>query len=311
MQWRGRRQSSNIEDRRGMGGGGGGMRFPGGLGGGMGGGGMRRGGGMGIFGILILLGVCWLLGINPLALLSGDLGSGGGYVEEQPTQSAGGGNLSSPQEEEMKDFVAVVLAETEDTWNTILPQIGEQYREPKLVLFSGGAQSGCGFAQSAVGPFYCPADEKVYLDLGFFEELSRRLGAPGDFAQAYVIAHEVGHHVQTVLGIENQVRQARANMSESEGNALSVQVELQADCFAGVWAHDAHQKSGLLEPGDIEEALGAASAVGDDTLQRQSTGHVVPDSFTHGSSAQRTRWFETGYRNGNVEDCDTFNASNL
>ena len=309
MQWRGRRQSSNIEDRRGMGGGGG-MRFPGGLGGGMGGGGMRRGGGMGIFGILILLGVCWLLGINPLALLSGDSG-GGGYVEEQPTQSAGGGNLSSPQEEELKDFVAVVLAETEDTWNKILPQIGEQYREPKLVLFSGGAQSGCGFAQSAVGPFYCPADEKVYLDLGFFEELSRRLGAPGDFAQAYVIAHEVGHHVQTVLGIENQVRQARANMSESEGNALSVQVELQADCFAGVWAHDAHQKSGLLEPGDIEEALGAASAVGDDTLQRQSTGHVVPDSFTHGSSAQRTRWFETGYRNGNIEDCDTFNASNL
>jgi uncharacterized protein len=310
MQWRGRRQSSNIEDRRGMGGGGG-MRFPGGLGGGMGGGGMRRGGGMGIFGILILLGVCWLLGINPLALLSGDLGSGGGYVEEQPTQSAGGGNFSSPQEEELKDCVAVVLAETEDTWNTILPQIGEQYREPKLVLFSGGAQSGCGFAQSAVGPFYCPADEKVYLDLSFFEELSRRLGAPGDFAQAYVIAHEVGHHVQTVLGIENQVRQARANMSESEGNALSVQVELQADCFAGVWAHDAHQKSGLLEPGDIEEALGAASAVGDDTLQRQSTGHVVPDSFTHGSSAQRTRWFETGYRNGNIEDCDTFNASNL
>jgi len=309
MQWRGRRQSSNIEDRRGMGGGGG-MRFPGGLGGGMGGGGMRRGGGMGIFGILILFGVCWLLGINPLALLSGDPG-GGGYVEEQPPQSAGGGNFSSPQEEELKDFVAVVLAETEDTWNKILPQIGEQYREPKLVLFSGGAQSGCGFAQSAVGPFYCPADEKVYLDLGFFEELSRRLGAPGDFAQAYVIAHEVGHHVQTVLGIENQVRQARANMSESEGNALSVQVELQADCFAGVWAHDAHQKSGLLEPGDIEEALGAASAVGDDTLQRQSTGHVVPDSFTHGSSAQRTRWFETGYRSGNIEDCDTFNASSL
>jgi uncharacterized protein len=310
MQWRGRRQSGNIEDRRGSGGGMGGLRFPGGLGGGLGGGGMRRGGGMGIFGILILLGVCWLLGINPLALLSGDPGGGGGYVEEQPTQSAGGG-FASPQEEELKDFVAVVLAETEDTWNTILPQIGKQYREPKLVLFSGGAQSGCGFAQSAVGPFYCPADEKVYLDLSFFEELSRRLGAPGDFAQAYVIAHEVGHHVQTVLGIEGQVRQARANMSESEGNALSVQVELQADCFAGVWAHDAHQKSGLLEPGDIEEALGAASAVGDDTLQRQSTGHVVPDSFTHGSSAQRTRWFETGYRKGNIEDCDTFNTSNL
>ena len=306
MRWKGRRQSSNIEDRRGMGGGMGGMRFPGGLGGGFGGGGMRRGGGIGIFGILILLGIAWLLGINPLALLSGDLG-GGGYVE-QPQQSAGGGTLASPQEEELKEFVAVVLAETEDTWNQIL---GQQYREPKLVLFSGGAQSGCGFAQSAVGPFYCPADEKVYIDLTFFDELSRRFGAPGDFAQAYVIAHEVGHHVQTVLGIEEKVRQARANMSDSEGNALSVRVELQADCFSGVWAHDAHQKSGLLEPGDIEEALGAASAVGDDTLQKQAGGRVMPDSFTHGSSEQRTRWFETGYRSGDINDCDTFSASSL
>lgn len=311
MQWRGRRQSGNIEDRRGAGGGmGGGMRIPG-LGGGMGGGGMRRGGGMGLFGILILLGIAWLLGINPLSLLSGEMGSGGGGYVEQPQQSAGGGTFASPQEEEMKEFVAVVLAETEDTWHRILPQIDAQYREPKLVLFSGGTQSGCGFAQSAVGPFYCPADEKVYIDLSFFDELSRRFGAPGDFAQAYVIAHEVGHHVQTVLGIEGQVRKARADMSETEANALSVAVELQADCFAGVWAHDAHQKSGLLEPGDIEEALGAASAVGDDTLQKQAGGRVVPDSFTHGSSAQRTRWFETGYRNGNIEDCDTFNASSL
>jgi uncharacterized protein len=308
MRWKGRRQSSNIEDRRGMGGGMGGMRFPGGLGGGgFGGGGMRRGGGIGIFGILILLGIAWLLGINPLALLSGDLGGGGGYVE-QPQQSAGGGTFASPQEEELKEFVAVVLAETEDTWNQIL---GQQYREPKLVLFSGGAQSGCGFAQSAVGPFYCPADEKVYIDLTFFDELSRRFGAPGDFAQAYVIAHEVGHHVQTVLGIEEKVRQARANMSESEGNALSVRVELQADCFSGVWAHDAHQKSGLLEPGDIEEALGAASAVGDDTLQKQAGGRVMPDSFTHGSSEQRTRWFETGYRSGDINDCDTFGSDQL
>jgi uncharacterized protein len=312
MRWKGRRQSGNIEDRRGMGGGMGGMggmRFPGGLGGGMGGGRMRRGGGIGIFGILILLGIAWLMGINPLALLSGDLGGGGGYVEQQ--QSAGGGTFSSPQEEEMKEFVGVVLAETEDTWNRILPQIGTDYREPTLVLFSGGAQSGCGFAQSAVGPFYCPADEKVYIDLSFFDELSRRFGAPGDFAQAYVIAHEVGHHVQTVLGIEEQVRKARANMSESDGNALSVRVELQADCFSGVWAHDAHQKSGLLEPGDIEEALGAAAAVGDDTLQKQAGGRVMPDSFTHGSSEQRTRWFETGYRSGNIEDCDTFSANNL
>jgi hypothetical protein len=285
------------------------MRFPGGLGGGMGGG-MRRGGGLGIFGILILLGIAWLLGINPLSLLSGDLdpGGGGGYVEQQ---SAGGGSVSSAQEEEMKEFVSVVLAETEDTWHRILPEVGKQYREPKLVLFSGGAQSGCGFAQSAVGPFYCPADEKVYLDLSFFEELAQRFGAPGDFAQAYVIAHEVGHHVQTVLGIEDQVGKARAGMSESEANALSVRVELQADCFAGVWAHDAHQQSGLLEPGDIEEALGAASAVGDDTLQKQAGGRVVPDSFTHGSSEQRTRWFETGYRSGKIEGCDTFNTNNL
>jgi len=311
MRWKGRRQSSNIEDRRGMGGGFGGMRFPGGLGGGgFGGGRVRRGGGIGLFGILILLGIAWLLGINPLALLSGELGGGGGYYEQQQ-QTAGGGTFSSPQQDELKEFVAVVLAETEDTWNRILPQIGAQYREPRLVLFSGGAQSGCGFAQSAVGPFYCPADEKVYIDLSFFDELSRRFGAPGDFAQAYVIAHEVGHHVQTVLGIEEQVRKARANMSESQGNALSVRVELQADCFAGVWANDAHQTSGLLEPGDIEEALGAASAVGDDTLQQQAGGRVVPDSFTHGSSAQRTRWFETGYRSGNIEDCDTFSANSL
>lgn len=301
MRWKGRRQSSNIEDRRGMGGGMGGMRFPGGLGGGFGGGRVRRGGGIGIFGILILLGIAWLMGINPLALLSGDLSGGGGYVERQ--QSAGGGTFSSPRDEELKEFVAVVLADTEDTWNQIL---GQEYREPTLVLFSGGAQSGCGFAQSAVGPFYCPADEKVYIDLSFFDELSRRFGAPGDFAQAYVIAHEVGHHVQTVLGIEEQVRKARANMSETEGNVLSVQVELQADCFSGIWANRAHQERGLLEPGDIEEALGAASAVGDDTLQKQAGGRVVPDSFTHGSSAQRTRWFETGYRSGNVEDCDTF-----
>jgi predicted metalloprotease len=289
----------------------GGMRFPGGLGGGLGGGigrGRMRGGGLGIGGIIILFIIAWLLGINPLALLSGDLGTGtSGYVEEQTA----GGSFSSPQEEELKEFVSVVLADTEETWNQILPEIGAEYREPKLVLFSGGAQSGCGFAQSAVGPFYCPADEKVYVDLTFFDELSRRFGAPGDFAQAYVIAHEVGHHVQTVLGIEEQVRQARSGMSQSDSNALSVRVELQADCFAGVWANRAHRERGLLEPGDIEEALGAASAVGDDTLQRQAGGRVVPDSFTHGSAEQRARWFETGYRSGNAADCDTFSANNL
>ncbi|WP_119300061.1 KPN_02809 family neutral zinc metallopeptidase [Dongia deserti] len=306
MLWKGRRQSRNIEDRRGMGG----MRFPGGLGGGLGGGyrrGGMRGGGLGLGGIIILFIIAWALGINPLALLSGDFGSGS-YIEQQ---TAGGGTFSSPQEEDLKQFVAVVLADTEDTWHHLLPEIGAQYREPKLVLFSGGAQSGCGFAQSAVGPFYCPADEKVYLDLTFFDELSRRFGAPGDFAQAYVIAHEVGHHVQTVLGIEEQVSRARAGMSQSESNALSVRVELQADCFAGVWANRAHQERGLIERGDIEEALTAASAVGDDTLQKRSSGRVVPDSFTHGSAAQRVRWFETGYRSGNITDCDTFRAKTL
>jgi len=304
MLWKGRRQSGYIEDRRGMGGG---MRFPGGgLGGGFGGGRMR-GGGLGIGGIVILFIIAWALGINPLALLSGDLGSGG-YVEQEQMS---GGSFSSPQDEELKQFVSVVLADTEDTWHKLLPQIGAQYREPKLVLFSGGAQSACGFAQSAVGPFYCPGDEKVYLDLDFFDELSRRFGAPGDFAEAYVIAHEVGHHVQNVLGIEGQVSKVRSGMSETDANALSVRVELQADCFAGVWANHANQDRGLIEAGDIEEALTAASAVGDDTLQKQSTGRVMPDSFTHGSAAQRTRWFETGYRSGDITDCDTFSANTL
>lgn len=301
MLWKGRRQSSNIQDRRGMGG----MRFPGGLGG-LGGGigrGRMRGGGLGLGGIIILFIIAWVLGINPLALLTGEPG----YVEEQTA----GGTFSSPQEEELKEFVSVVLADTEDTWHQLLPEIGVQYREPKLVLFSGGAQSGCGFAQSAVGPFYCPADEKVYLDLDFFDELSRRFGAPGDFAQAYVVAHEVGHHVQTVLGIEEQVRKARSGMSQDESNALSVRVELQADCLSGVWANRAHRERGLIEPGDIEEALTAASAVGDDTLQKRSSGRVVPDSFTHGSAEQRTRWFETGYRSGKITDCDTFSAKSL
>ncbi|HET6161877.1 MAG TPA: neutral zinc metallopeptidase [Dongiaceae bacterium] len=301
MLWKGRRQSSNIEDRRGMGGG---MRFPG-LGGGYRGGGMR-GGGLGIGGIVVLFIIAWALGINPLTLLSGDLGSGGYETEQTAGKSA-----SSPQEEELKQFVSVVLADTEDTWRTLLPEVGEQYREPKLVLFSGGAESACGFAQSAVGPFYCPGDEKVYLDLDFFDELSRRFGAPGDFAEAYVIAHEVGHHVQKVLGIEAQVSKVRAGMNDTQANALSVRVELQADCFAGVWANHANQERGLIEEGDIDEALKAASAVGDDTLQTQSTGRVVPDSFTHGSAEQRTRWFQTGYGSGDLTDCDTFSAKTL
>jgi predicted metalloprotease len=310
MRWKGRRQSSNIEDRRGTGGG---MRLPGGLGG-LGGGGMggglggprigRRGGGIGIVGILILLGIAWFLGINPFALLSGGFDSGG-YSDPQ------GQTFAPPAQEEMKEFVAVVLADTEDTWHEVLPQIGEQYREPRLVLFSGGAQSACGYAQSAVGPFYCPPDEKVYIDLDFFDELSRRFGAPGDFAQAYVIAHEVGHHVQNILGIEQQARAARTGLSEAEANEISVRVELQADCFAGIWAHRAQAQQGYLEPGDVEEALRAASAIGDDTLQKQAGGRVVPDSFTHGTSEQRVRWFEVGYRGGDVNACDTFSAAKL
>jgi predicted metalloprotease len=304
MLWKGRRQSSNVEDRRGTGGG---MRFPGGgLGGGLGGG-RIGGGGLGIGGIVVLLIVAWVLGINPLTLLSGgDLGSGGYEQEQVP-----GGSMSSQQQDEMKQFVSVVLADTEDAWNDLLPRVGAQFRNPTLVLFSGGAESACGFAQSAVGPFYCPGDEKVYLDLDFFDELSNRFGAPGDFAQAYVIAHEVGHHVQKVLGIEQQVEQARSGMTETQANALSVRVELQADCLAGVWANHANQEKGLIESGDIDEALGAASAVGDDTLQKEATGRVMPDSFTHGSSEQRARWFKTGFGSGDVNDCDTFSAKTL
>jgi predicted metalloprotease len=293
------------------------MRFPGGLGGlggGAGGGMGRRGGGIGLFGILILLGVAWFFGINPLTLLSGGMDTGGydsSYPEQQSSLDSGGGGFSDPASEELKEFVSVVLADTEDTWRELLPQVGATYRDPRLVLFSSGVDSACGYAQSAVGPFYCPADEKVYLDLDFFNELSRRFGAPGDFAQAYVIAHEVGHHVQNVLGIEEKVRQARANMSEAQANELSVRVELQADCFSGVWANRAHAERGLLEPGDIEEALGAASAVGDDTLQKQAGGRVMADSFTHGTSQQRMRWFQTGYKSGDPRDCDTFSAKTL
>ena len=263
--------------------------------------GVRGGVPLSIGGVVVLLFLSWATGTDLLSP----------FASGPPASNSTGtpGRVaSSPSEERSVDFVGAVMKDVQETWSRLL---SSRYEPTRLVLFRDGIESGCGSAQSATGPFYCPSDQRVYLDLGFFDELKNHLGAPGEFAQAYVIAHEVGHHVQTVLGIENQVRQARANMSESEGNALSVQVELQADCFAGVWAHDAHQKSGLLEPGDIEEALGAASAVGDDTLQRQSTGHVVPDSFTHGSSAQRTRWFETGYRKGNIEDCDTFNASSL
>ena len=304
MRWRGRQQSSNIEDRRGQGGGmggfgRGGFGFPGSAGPRIGIPTGGRGGGMGIVGILIVIGILWLAGINPLELLGG--GGGGGspaVVNNQP------GRSGSPADEQGQ-FVAVVLAETEDTWGRLFREGGQRYREPTLVLFEGQVSSACGFASAATGPFYCPGDQKLYIDLTFFDELDRRFGAPGDFAQAYVIAHEVGHHVQNLLGVLPDVDQARRRASQTEANRLSVLLELQADCLAGVWAHDADAK-GIIEVGDIDEALAAATAIGDDTLQRRSQGYVVPDSFTHGTSAQRSEWFKRGYQDGRVDACNTF-----
>lgn len=304
MRWRSGRRSSNIEDQRGMSGGLGGMRFPGG---GMrfpGGGGMPRGGraGLGGFGLIAVVVIALLLGFDPSQLLQTGSGDRSAYVPQGPTGAA---------EEELKDFVSVVLADTEDTWREQFRTLGASYEEPRLVLFSGAVDSACGYAQSAMGPFYCPGDRKVYLDLSFFDELGQRFGAPGDFAGAYVVAHEVGHHVQNILGIMDEVDQARSRMSEVDANALSVRVELQADCFAGVWANNADRARGILEAGDVEEGLGAAAAIGDDRLQRQGQGYIVPDSFTHGSSEQRMRWFQRGFASGEIDDCDTFNTDRL
>jgi predicted metalloprotease len=299
MRWRGRRESSNVEDRRGAGGG-----FRGGFGGGgspiripIG----RGGGGLSLSTIIILVVLFFALracGIDPLAMLNE-----GGY-------DSGGGSISSSTgarpDDEMADFASVILAETEDVWNGIFKAQGETYEEPTMVLFSGQTRSGCGAASAAVGPFYCPNDHKVYLDLGFFSQLSRQFGASGDFARAYVIAHEVGHHVQNLIGILPKFNEMRQQVSEEEANRLSVRVELQADCFAGIWAHYTDQK-GLLEAGDIDEALNAAHQIGDDTLQKRSQGYVVPDSFTHGTSEQRAKWFKAGYESGKLSACDTFN----
>ncbi len=225
----------------------------------------------------------------------------------------GGGGAAPPptaEDDETAQFVSTVLAYTEDIWQQIFQQhAGEPYREPTLVLFSGATESSCGLGQAAMGPFYCPLDQNVYIDLSFFHDLDRRLGAPGDFAQAYVIAHEVGHHVQTLLGISQEVQARRQRLSQGEANALSVRQELQADCFAGVWANRAHQMAQIIEPGDVEEALGAASAIGDDRLQRQAQGRVVPESFTHGTSEQRVRWFRRGYETGQISQCDTFSGA--
>lgn len=283
MLWRGQRQSENIEDRRGMSRGG--MAIGGGLGG------------------IVLLVVALLLGADPRQLM-----------EQLPNPDAGSrtqtARSTTPEEEERKQFVATVLANTEDVWTDLFRQNGRQYREPKLVLFGGEVESACGLAGAAVGPFYCPGDEKLYLDLAFLSELHTRFRAPGDFAEAYVIAHEVGHHIQRMLGTMDKVDAARGRLREEENNQLSVRLELQADFLAGVWAHYA-QKKGLLQAGDIEEALGAASAVGDDRLQREAQGYAVPDSFTHGTSEQRIRWFRKGFDSGDIRQGDTFSARSL
>jgi len=229
------------------------------------------------------------------------LGGGGVTTTSEPREL-------TAEEKEMGDFVSAVLADTEDTWRVIFREQGATYKDPKLILFSGGVNSACGMASSAVGPFYCPGDQQLYLDLSFFRDLSQRHGAPGDFAQAYVIAHEVGHHVQTLLGISDQVRQAKRGKSTAQGNALSVRQELQADCFAGIWGHAYNTERQRLDPGDLEEALTAATAIGDDRLQRESGRGVVPDSFTHGSSAQRVKWFRRGFESGDIAVCDTFSG---
>ncbi len=285
MRWRGRKQSANVEDRRG-----------------------RRAAAapaVGGIGVLVLLGVGLFLGVDTRTLLQ---------VVQNQQQTAGPPPVEGrrgPLEDEQAQFVAVVLADTEETWTSIFRQAGRTYRKPTLVLFSGAVRSACGFAQAAMGPFYCPADQKVYIDLSFYTDLQTRFKAPGDFAQAYVIAHEVGHHVQTLLGISEQVQRQKARLTQVEANQLSVRQELQADCFAGIWANHADRTRNLLEQGDIEEGLNAASAIGDDRLQKQSRGYVTPESFTHGSSEQRVRWFKRGYASGDVNRCNAFEEARL
>ncbi|WP_431095507.1 KPN_02809 family neutral zinc metallopeptidase [Polaromonas aquatica] len=291
MKWEGNRESDNVEDRRADGGGGGGFGF--------------GGRSIGIGTIVVALVGGWIFGINPLTIL-GVLSGGGppAQVQQAPAQRP-------PADDRMAKFVSTVLADTEDVWKDVFAKGGATYQEPRLVLFRGATQTACGQGQAAMGPFYCPADQKVYIDLGFYETLRSRLGAPGDFAQAYVIAHEVGHHVQNLLGISGKMEQMRGRVSKAEFNALSVRLELQADCFAGVWAHNAQNARQILEQGDVEEAMNAAAKIGDDALQRAGGGAVVPESFTHGTSAQRQRWFDTGLKTGSVKACDTFSARNI
>ena len=324
------RESKNVEDRRSQGG-----RFgiPG-----MGGGRQIRipmggGGGLSLTSMLILGALMLFFGINPLDLLRG---GGAGFdvpqmpqtQQQQPRPGAGqgspfdipglpGGRQSAGEQgaggasDEMKVFISRVLADTEDVWNRVFQSFGQDYQEPTLVLFRGATPTACGTGSSAMGPFYCPLDQKVYIDLGFFEQLKRQFNAPGDFAQAYVLAHEVGHHIQKLLGIADKVMELKQRMSKTEANAVQVRMELQADCLAGVWAHLNEQLNKRLQPGDIEEALNAASQIGDDMIQRRSQGYVVPDAFTHGSAAQRQRWFKAGFQSGKMQSCDTFSATSL
>jgi len=283
MRWERGRRSDNIEDRRGM------RVSP-----------RVAGGGLGV---IVLVLVAMFLGVDPRMLTQMM------PAEQSVSQQQAEGQTA--RRDPLEDFVSVVLADTEDVWSDLFQRGGEQYREPTLVLFSGAVQSACGMAESAVGPFYCPADQKVYIDLGFYQDLRSRFEAPGDFAQAYVIAHEVGHHVQNILGIAGQVHERRQRASESQANALSVRLELQADCLAGVWAHHAQRSRDILEQGDVEEALNAAAQIGDDRMQMRGRGYVAPDSFTHGSGEQRVRWFRQGLDSGDMRQCDTFAASRL
>jgi uncharacterized protein len=290
MKWEGQEQSDNVEDRRGQGGSSGGSRV--------------GGRGIGIGGIVIAMLAAWIFGINPMTVL----GLLGGGSEQVVQQAPAGPTQKPPAEDKAAAFASVVLRDTEKVWSQVFQSSGSTYRPPKLVLFRGATNTACGTGQTASGPFYCPGDSNVYIDLEFFDTLSRRLGAPGDFAQAYVLAHEVGHHIQNLMGITGKVDAARARQSTAQANATSVRLELQADCLAGVWAFHSQQGKGWLEKGDIEEGLNAAAQIGDDKLQRQSQGMVVPESFTHGSSQQRVTWFKRGMQGGSVKDCDTFGS---
>jgi predicted metalloprotease len=282
MRWKTGRRSDNVEDRRGF-------RIS------------RRTAGGGI-GTLLLVLVALYFGVDPSVIINQSV------QPSSTTAPSAESRTASPAEDRLADFISVVLADTEDTWQALFRQMGQTYQEPSLVLYSDAVESACGYAQAAVGPFYCPRDQKVYIDLSFYQDLKDRFNAPGDFAQAYVVAHEIGHHVQNLTGIAGKVHELRSRVGQAQGNRLSVMLELQADCLAGVWAHHADRSRHILEKGDIEEALGAASAIGDDRLQRQSRGYVTPDSFTHGTSAQRVQWFRRGIQTGDIGVCDTFTA---